>query len=73
MPDIISDMALCSEMSGPQLSWGGTLNSHRAASPLVWLVEGVERWELPDHLQVSSSKLGWKQAKFYCHLYGAQR
>ncbi|GFV87629.1 uncharacterized protein TNCV_779131 [Trichonephila clavipes] len=29
----------------------GTLNSHRAASPLVWLVEGEERWETPVHLQ----------------------
>ncbi|GFV00520.1 uncharacterized protein TNCV_3644981 [Trichonephila clavipes] len=28
---------------------GGTLNSRRAASPLVWLVEEVERWEAPDH------------------------
>ncbi|GFY09601.1 DUF4817 domain-containing protein [Trichonephila clavipes] len=27
----------------------GTLNSRGAASPLVWLVEGVERWEAPDH------------------------
>ncbi|GFX37581.1 hypothetical protein TNCV_3201051 [Trichonephila clavipes] len=27
------------------------LNSHRAASPLVRLVEGEERWEAPDHLQ----------------------
>ncbi|GFV61589.1 hypothetical protein TNCV_931941 [Trichonephila clavipes] len=25
----------------------GTLNSHRAASPLVRLVEGKERWEAP--------------------------
>ncbi|GFW28335.1 uncharacterized protein TNCV_4640021 [Trichonephila clavipes] len=33
-------------------SWhGGTLNSRRAASPLVRLVEGEERWEAPDHLQ----------------------
>ncbi|GFW37067.1 uncharacterized protein TNCV_5019651 [Trichonephila clavipes] len=31
---------------------GGTLNSHRAASPLVRLVEGEERWEEPDHPQV---------------------
>ncbi|GFV52303.1 uncharacterized protein TNCV_2673241 [Trichonephila clavipes] len=31
------------------LRHGGTLNSHRAASPLVWLVE--ERWEAPDHPQ----------------------
>ncbi|GFW82381.1 uncharacterized protein TNCV_3818611 [Trichonephila clavipes] len=30
---------------------GGTLNSRRAASPLVRLVEGEERWEAPDHSQ----------------------
>ncbi|GFX04160.1 uncharacterized protein TNCV_3973091 [Trichonephila clavipes] len=29
---------------------GGTLNSRRAASPLVRLVEGKERWEAPGHL-----------------------
>ncbi|GFY20111.1 uncharacterized protein TNCV_2148041 [Trichonephila clavipes] len=29
----------------------GTLNSRRAASPLVRLMEGEERWETPDHLQ----------------------
>ncbi|GFX57109.1 uncharacterized protein TNCV_2963891 [Trichonephila clavipes] len=28
---------------------GGTINSRHAASPLVWLVEGEERWETPDH------------------------
>ncbi|GFS81121.1 uncharacterized protein TNCV_1223821 [Trichonephila clavipes] len=33
------------------LRHGGTLNSRRAASPLVWLVEGEERWEAPDHPQ----------------------
>ncbi|GFT60789.1 uncharacterized protein TNCV_3286881 [Trichonephila clavipes] len=33
------------------LRHGGTLNSRRAASPLVWLMEGEERWEAPDHLQ----------------------
>ncbi|GFT13948.1 uncharacterized protein TNCV_2615861 [Trichonephila clavipes] len=32
-------------------TWG-TLNSHRAASPLVWLVEGEERWEAPGHPHV---------------------
>ncbi|GFX30488.1 transposable element Tcb2 transposase [Trichonephila clavipes] len=26
---------------------GGTLNSRRAASPLLWLVEGEEKWEAP--------------------------
>ncbi|GFY28383.1 uncharacterized protein TNCV_1970381 [Trichonephila clavipes] len=29
---------------------GGTINSRRAASPLVRLVEGEERWEAPDLL-----------------------
>ncbi|GFV28449.1 uncharacterized protein TNCV_3984001 [Trichonephila clavipes] len=33
------------------LRHGGTLNSRQAASPLVWLVEGEERWEAPDHLK----------------------
>ncbi|GFX59639.1 uncharacterized protein TNCV_3754041 [Trichonephila clavipes] len=31
--------------------YGGTLNSRRAASPLVRLVEGKERWEASDHPQ----------------------
>ncbi|GFX47864.1 uncharacterized protein TNCV_4792441 [Trichonephila clavipes] len=30
---------------------GGALNSRRATSPLVWLVEREERWEAPDHTQ----------------------
>ncbi|GFU07884.1 uncharacterized protein TNCV_3551931 [Trichonephila clavipes] len=30
---------------------GGTLNSRRAASPLVRLVKGEERWEASDHPQ----------------------
>ncbi|GFU63640.1 uncharacterized protein TNCV_4588451 [Trichonephila clavipes] len=30
---------------------GGTLNSRRAASSLVRLVEGEERWNAPDHPQ----------------------
>ncbi|GFT02696.1 hypothetical protein TNCV_829621 [Trichonephila clavipes] len=40
------------------LRHGGTINSRRAANPLVWLVEGVERWEAPDQPQVSSLKIG---------------
>ncbi|GFV20083.1 uncharacterized protein TNCV_4193821 [Trichonephila clavipes] len=28
---------------------GGTLNSRRAASPLIRVVEGEERWETSDH------------------------
>ncbi|GFV55110.1 hypothetical protein TNCV_2623311 [Trichonephila clavipes] len=44
------------------------LNSRRAASPLVRLVAGDERWEAPD----PSTKLGWDRVKSYRHLYGAQ-
>ncbi|GFX84041.1 hypothetical protein TNCV_4858491 [Trichonephila clavipes] len=52
---------------------GGTLNRHRAASPLVRLVAGDERREAPDPPPgCSPSKLGWNRAKSYCHLYGAQ-
>ncbi|GFV29625.1 uncharacterized protein TNCV_329911 [Trichonephila clavipes] len=37
---------------------GGTLNSRRAASPFVRLVEGEERWEASDHPQ-SILPLNW--------------
>ncbi|GFV74837.1 hypothetical protein TNCV_1040751 [Trichonephila clavipes] len=37
---------------------GNTINSHRTTSPLVRLVEGEERWEAPDHPQVSFLKIG---------------
>ncbi|GFX23452.1 cullin-4A [Trichonephila clavipes] len=30
---------------------GGTLNSRQAASPLMRLVEGEERWEIPERPQ----------------------
>ncbi|GFS78730.1 uncharacterized protein TNCV_3148961 [Trichonephila clavipes] len=30
---------------------GGTVNSRRTTSPLVWLVEGEERWKAPYHSQ----------------------
>ncbi|GFU03242.1 HTH_Tnp_Tc3_2 domain-containing protein [Trichonephila clavipes] len=43
----------------------GTLNSRRAASPLVWLVEGEGPWQPTGF---SPSKLGWNRAKSYCHL-----
>ncbi|GFU17026.1 uncharacterized protein TNCV_2479761 [Trichonephila clavipes] len=33
------------------LRHGNNLNSRRAASPLVWLVNGEEKWEAPDHSQ----------------------
>ncbi|GFX28154.1 hypothetical protein TNCV_424811 [Trichonephila clavipes] len=51
---------------------GRTQNSRRAVSPLVRLVEGVERWTVPGYPMCLPSKLGWKRAKSYCHLYGAQ-
>ncbi|GFV74343.1 uncharacterized protein TNCV_5127861 [Trichonephila clavipes] len=50
----------------------GTLNSRRAASPLMGLVEGVERWEALTTPRCPPSKLGWKRAKLCCHMYGAQ-
>ncbi|GFU78566.1 uncharacterized protein TNCV_2301781 [Trichonephila clavipes] len=38
-------------------SWHtGTLNSRRAASPLVRLMEGEERWKAPDHPQGALSQ-----------------
>ncbi|GFV47978.1 hypothetical protein TNCV_2295581 [Trichonephila clavipes] len=37
---------------------GGTLNSHRAATPLVRLVEGEESWEASDNLRMFSLKIG---------------
>ncbi|GFU67034.1 hypothetical protein TNCV_4968831 [Trichonephila clavipes] len=39
------------------LRHGGTLNSHRAGSPLVRLVEGKERRESPDHPMVIFLKI----------------
>ncbi|GFT40379.1 DNA-dependent protein kinase catalytic subunit [Trichonephila clavipes] len=41
----------------------GTLNSHRAASHLVRLVEGEERWEASDHPGVFSLKIGVELSK----------
>ncbi|GFY35299.1 uncharacterized protein TNCV_796551 [Trichonephila clavipes] len=49
------------------LRHGGTLNSRRAASPRVRLVEGIERTLTTR--RCPPSKLGWKRAKSYCHLY----
>ncbi|GFU90290.1 retrovirus-related Pol polyprotein from transposon RE1 [Trichonephila clavipes] len=54
------------------LRHGDTLNSRRATSLLVWLVEGVERWEALTTPRCPPSKLGWKRGKSYCHLYDAQ-
>ncbi|GFV89255.1 hypothetical protein TNCV_285881 [Trichonephila clavipes] len=55
-------------------SWhGDTLNSHRAASPLVRLKEGEEMWEEPQTTSgCSPSNLGWNQANLYCHFHGDQ-
>ncbi|GFS96829.1 uncharacterized protein TNCV_4754851 [Trichonephila clavipes] len=38
-------------VNGVPLRYWGTLNSRRATSLLVRLVEGEERWETPDHPQ----------------------
>ncbi|GFW51783.1 uncharacterized protein TNCV_1187151 [Trichonephila clavipes] len=37
---------------------GGTLNSRRAASPLVSLVEGEEKWDSPGHPQGILPQIG---------------
>ncbi|GFX26289.1 uncharacterized protein TNCV_948881 [Trichonephila clavipes] len=43
---------------------GDTLNSCRAAKPLVRLVEGEERWKTPDHLQgILSQNWGGNEPK----------
>ncbi|GFU03328.1 uncharacterized protein TNCV_3338451 [Trichonephila clavipes] len=47
---------------------GCSLNSRRAANPLVRLVEGKERWKALDHPQ-GVLKIGLKPS---CHLFGAQ-
>ncbi|GFS88508.1 uncharacterized protein TNCV_1461451 [Trichonephila clavipes] len=44
---------------------GGTLNSRRAVSPLVRLVEGKERWEGPDHPQ-SVPPQNWGVTELNC-------
>ncbi|GFV44927.1 transposable element Tcb2 transposase [Trichonephila clavipes] len=49
----------------------GTLNSHRAASPLVRVVEGEEKWEAPDPQGVLCQNWG-DRAKSYYPVYGAQ-
>ncbi|GFY03262.1 hypothetical protein TNCV_1172221 [Trichonephila clavipes] len=56
-------------------SWhGGTPNNRRAASPLMRLVAGDERWEAPDLPPVCSpSKFGWNRAKPYGHLLSRLR
>ncbi|GFY11305.1 cullin-4A [Trichonephila clavipes] len=41
---------------------GSTLNSRRAASPLVRLVEGEESWESPDHPQ-GNLPLNWDETE----------
>ncbi|GFY03370.1 hypothetical protein TNCV_1173281 [Trichonephila clavipes] len=55
------------------LRHGGTLNSSRATSPFVRLVEGEEKWEaLLTDPRVFLSKLGWKLVKTYWHPHGDQ-
>ncbi|GFV90913.1 hypothetical protein TNCV_3616751 [Trichonephila clavipes] len=52
-------------------SWG-TLNSFRAASHLVRLVEGEEKCVAPNPPWCSSSILGRSRTESYCHLHGSQ-
>ncbi|GFX98299.1 hypothetical protein TNCV_4909421 [Trichonephila clavipes] len=47
----------------------GGKQDRRAASPLVRLVEGEERCEALTTPRCPSSKLEWKRAKSYCHLF----
>ncbi|GFX44503.1 uncharacterized protein TNCV_4713291 [Trichonephila clavipes] len=47
------------------LRQGGTLNSRRAAGPLVWLVEGEERWEVSGHPQ-DFPPLNWGGTEQIC-------
>ncbi|GFS71135.1 transposable element Tcb1 transposase [Trichonephila clavipes] len=59
---VISDAGCCAVGPG-----------RRAASLLVRLMVGDERWEAPDPPPgCFPSKLGWNRATSYCHLYGAQ-
>ncbi|GFY31587.1 cullin-4A [Trichonephila clavipes] len=46
------------------VAWG-TLNSRRATSPLVRLVEGEKRWEAPDHSQ-GVLPLNWAETELNC-------
>ncbi|GFV72037.1 transposable element Tcb2 transposase [Trichonephila clavipes] len=64
MPEIIFKIAFAAL---------GTLNSRRAASPLVRLVEGEETWEAPEPTQgVFPQTRGGTEAKPPCHIYGVQ-
>ncbi|GFW56803.1 hypothetical protein TNCV_160331 [Trichonephila clavipes] len=49
---------------------GVTLNSRPATSPLVMLLKGEERWEVPGHAQGVLPKN--YSPKSHCHLYGSQ-
>ncbi|GFU67590.1 hypothetical protein TNCV_1643391 [Trichonephila clavipes] len=51
LPSVIVVSELCGFIAFIAFVAGGTLNSHRVASPLVKLVEGEEKWKVPDHLQ----------------------
>ncbi|GFX50261.1 hypothetical protein TNCV_3018471 [Trichonephila clavipes] len=51
---------------------GDTLNSHRAASSLMRLVEGEESWGAFDHLWMFSLIIEVEPSKLYCHLHDAQ-
>ncbi|GFS50294.1 uncharacterized protein TNCV_1638091 [Trichonephila clavipes] len=60
-PNTGEGMDIC---KGIVLLWHkGTLNRCRAASPLMRLVEGKERWEAPDHPRVFSLKIGMEPSQ----------
>ncbi|GFW65077.1 uncharacterized protein TNCV_393431 [Trichonephila clavipes] len=81
---VVSDAEFCAVGSNPgedmdackcivPLRHGDILNSRRATSPLVRLVEAEEKWEASDHPQdVLLQNWGESRAKSFCHLCGAQ-
>ncbi|GFV91697.1 hypothetical protein TNCV_4762621 [Trichonephila clavipes] len=67
----VGSMGVC-KCIVPLQHWD-TLNSHRAASLLVMLLEEEGRGEnLITPLGCSPSKVGWNRAKMYIRLNGAQ-
>ncbi|GFV94372.1 uncharacterized protein TNCV_3352101 [Trichonephila clavipes] len=54
----VEDMAVCKRIVPSR--HGGTLNSRRAASPVVSLVEGKERWDPLTTPRVFTLKIGMK-------------
>ncbi|GFW73770.1 uncharacterized protein TNCV_1542241 [Trichonephila clavipes] len=61
----VEDMDVCKYVVTSR--YRGTLNSRRAAGPLVRLVEGEERSEPPDHPRVFSLKI-WGETEQNRHI-----